>query len=103
MGTRYYYYGLRCITKSGLHGFLSKFVGMSSTAMGRDINSGVGNGCTVIKSLVALWGFSSDCNLHSLAFATEGQHDSGRTHHLIQVIAARCNQSVRVIQQYNNT
>jgi hypothetical protein len=50
----HFLYRLCCIRKSGLHGFLSKFLGMSSIVMRRAINSGIVNGCTSFAWYVAI-------------------------------------------------
>jgi hypothetical protein len=57
------YYVFQIITKSGLHGFLSKFRGMSGMAMGWDVNYGVVNGCTSFARYVAI-----NSNFHFFAF-----------------------------------
>jgi hypothetical protein len=57
------YYVFFIITKSGMYGFLSNFQGMSGLAMGRDINSGVVNGCTSFARYVAI-----NSDFHFFAF-----------------------------------
>jgi hypothetical protein len=49
--------------KLGLHGFLSKFLGMSSIVIGRDIHSGVDNGRNLFARYVAI-----TSNLHFFTF-----------------------------------
>jgi hypothetical protein len=63
MDTDYYYYGLCCIPKSGLYGFLSNVQGMSGMAVGWDIHSGVVNGCAMFARYVAI-----NSDFHFFAF-----------------------------------